>query len=183
MEHPTHCIGSACVLPDGCRFLRNHSEIIEQKRLCAPVFATVGAIELTKSSERARHVRGRGASARAATGIRRATEQGAAWDSLRYGTGRCLELAASRNRALPEICYATERGTKSTAASAGYGAATSIGRDLEGCGEWQILAGRWSSSPRRDQALRRVREHGPYGRSSLHKGQAHQRMARFARRA
>lgn len=71
-------------------------------------------------------------SARAATGIRRATEQGAAWDSLRYGTGRCLELAASRNRALPEICYATERGTKSTAASAGYSAATSIGEELEG---------------------------------------------------
>lgn len=63
-------------------------------------------------------------SARAATGIRRATERGAAWNSLHYGTRRRLGLAASRNRALPEICYATERGTKSTAAS--------IGGELEG---------------------------------------------------
>lgn len=75
---------------------------------------------------------GRGVSARATTGIRCATERGAAWDSLRYGTRRRLGLAASRNRALPEICYATERGTKSTAASIGYGAATSIGEELEG---------------------------------------------------
>lgn len=74
-------------------------------------------------------------SARATTGIRRATEQGAAWDSLRYGTRRRLGLAASRNRALPEIRFATERDTKSTAASAGDGAATSIGEELEGgCG-------------------------------------------------
>lgn len=173
MEHPTHCIGSACVLPDGCRFLRKHSEIIEQKRFCTPLFATVSAIEITKIKRRHKARQAEGG------GIR----QGVVWNSLHHGTERRLELAASRNRALSEICYATERGTKSTAASAGYGAATSIGRDLEGCGEWQILAGRWSSSPRRDQALRRVREHGPYGRSSLRKGQAHQRMARFARRA
>ena len=83
-------------------------------------------------------------SARAATGIRRATEQGAAWNSLHYGTRRRLGLAASRNRALPEIRFATERGTKSTAASAGYGAATSIGEELEGVRQWQLLAGgRW----------------------------------------
>lgn len=71
-------------------------------------------------------------SARAATGIRRAAEQGAAWNSLHHRTRRRLGLAASRNRALPEIRFATERGTKSTAASAGYGAATSIGEELEG---------------------------------------------------
>lgn len=40
----------------------------------------------------------------------------------------------------------------------------------------------WASL-RKGQALRRVREHGPYGRSSLHGGLTHQRVARFVRRA
>lgn len=40
----------------------------------------------------------------------------------------------------------------------------------------------WASL-RKGQALSKVREHGPYGRSSLHGGQTHQRVARFVRRA
>ena len=86
---------------------------------------------------------GKGVSARAATGICLHHGTGAVWDSLRCETRRCLGLATSRNRALPEICYATERGTKSTAASIGYGAATSIGEELEGGGAAVAAISRW----------------------------------------
>ena len=102
MEHPTHCIGSACVLPDGCRFLRKHSEIIAQKWRAEPLLRQPTSSRSRKTSESTRLI------GREGGGVR----QGAVWNSLRHETGRCLGLAASRNRALPETRHATERGAE-----------------------------------------------------------------------
>lgn len=102
MEHPTHCIGSACVLPDGCRFLRKHSEIIAQKWRAEPLLRQPAPSRSRKTSESTRLI------GREGGGVR----QGAVWNSLRHETGRCLGLVASRNRALPETRHATERGAE-----------------------------------------------------------------------
>ena len=98
MEHPTHCIGSACVLPDGCRFLRKHSEIIAQKWRAEPLLRQPAPSRSRKTSESTRSIgREGGVSARAPSGIRCATKQGAVWGLLHHGTGHCLRLATLRN--------------------------------------------------------------------------------------
>ena len=166
MEHPTHCIGSACVLPDGCRFLRKHSEIIAQKWRAEPLLRQPTPSRSRKSKRKGKaHQAGGG-------GVR----QGAVWNSLRHETGRCLGLAASRSRALPETRYAAERGARSTATNAGYSAAASIGGALGGAAGgrcWRVLGG-----ARRVTGISEA-----LGWSSLRKGQVHQRMARFVRHA
>ena len=102
MEHPTHCIGSACVLPDGCRFLRKHSEIIAQKWRAEPLLRQPAPSRSRKSKRKGK----------AHQAERWGVRQSAVWNSLRHETGCCLGLVASRNRALPETRYATERGAE-----------------------------------------------------------------------
>lgn len=156
MEHPTHCIGSACVLPDGCRFLRKHSEIIEQKRFCAPLFATVSAIELTKSSEGERRVRRGGGCPperrlefavpqnRALPGTRYTTERGAVWDLPRHGIGRCPRFASLRNEVLKAQRRALATARQRALAKSWRG----VRRwQLLAGGRWQVLAGCWGRRP------------------------------------
>ena len=135
MEHPTHCIGSACVLPDGCRFLRKHSEIIAQKWRAEPLLRQQAPSRSRKTSESTRSIGREG-------GVR----QGAVWNSLRHETGRCLGLAASRNRALPETRYATERGTEAQRRTLATARRRALAEHWEH-GGWQVLARRWGGHP------------------------------------
>lgn len=165
MEHPTHCIGSACVLPDGCRFLRKHSEIIAQKWRAEPLLRQPAPSRSRKTSESTRLI------GREGGGVR----QGAVWNSLRHETGCCLGLVASRNGALPETRYAMERGAEAQ-------------RQTLATARQRALAERWEV--RRVTGIgecwgaRRVTGISEaLGWSSLRKGQVHQRMARFVRHA
>ena len=184
MEHPTHCIGSACVLPDGCRFLRKHSEIIAQKWRAEPLLRQPVPSRSRKSKRKGKaHQAGR-------WGVR----QGAVWNSLRHETGRCLGLAASRNRALPETRYATERGAEAQRRTLATAQRQALAerwevRRVEGVGEcWEgrvtgISEALGWSSLRKGQAVERRSCDAAARAGAPAQGQGHRRVARFVRRA
>ena len=97
--------------------------------------APAGAIKITKNKRKHKEHRAGG-------GVR----QGAVWNSLRHETGRCLGLAASRNRALAETRYATERGAEAQRRTLATARRRALAEHWEH-GGWQVLARRWGGHP------------------------------------